>query len=125
VHAIADPDAHRAALVADPDALRSFPSGHTTLAFSLAGAAGTVASMRGYRLAPLVWASGLLLGVATAYARIAADDHYFTDTLGGAAIGLVVGSGVPLLFHGPRARRLVVGVSPMPGGRVVSVAGAF
>jgi membrane-associated phospholipid phosphatase len=125
LHAIADPDLHQATLAANPDALRSFPSGHSTTTFGLAGAAGTVASMRGYRLAPLVWACGLMLGIATAYTRIAADEHYFTDTLGGAAIGLAVGSGVPLLFHGPRARRLSFAVTDVPGGRLASVGGSF
>src|SRR5262249_57211679 len=36
----------------------SFNSGDTTVAFALAVSGGTVASMRDYRLAPLVWASG-------------------------------------------------------------------
>jgi membrane-associated phospholipid phosphatase len=132
VHAIADADAKADALT-DASALRSFPSGHVTLAFGLAGASGTVASMRGYRLAPLVWAAGLMLGLATAYARIAADASYFSDTLGGAAIGLGFGAGVPLLLHGPKARRFAngavfralssasVSTTPLVGGRAFGV----
>jgi membrane-associated phospholipid phosphatase len=129
VHAIADPEAHAAAL-SEANALQSFPSGHTTMAFAVAASSGVVATMRGYRLAPLVWATGLFLGVATAYGRMAADAHYFTDTLAGATIGTVVGGGVPLLFHRPRARRpkafdWLERATPMttaiPGGRVVGV----
>lgn len=79
----------------------SFYSGHTNLTFSLAVASGTVASMRGYRLAPLIWASGLTVGAVTGYLRIAADKHYFTDVVTGAAMGSAAGFLVPYLFHRP------------------------
>ncbi len=134
-HAVADEEARRELVAGNPDAIRSFPSGHTTAVFGMTASAGMIASLRGYRLAPLVWATGIMLGVATAYARIAADKHYFTDTLGGAAIGLVVGGGVPYLFHRPVAgresattswlRRASVATAPVPGGRVVSVGFPF
>ena len=104
VHAIAD-DSAREAEIAKTGAFHSFPAGHVVEAFGVAAASGVVASMRGYRLAPLVWAAGLMLGAATAYTRMAADRHYFTDVLAGAAIGTVVGGGVPLLFHRPREGR--------------------
>ncbi len=85
--------------------------------------------MSGYRLAPLVWVSGLVLGAATAYARMAADRHYFTDTLAGAGLGVAVGAGLPLLAHRPRARdeaergALELRLVAAPGS--VGVAGAF
>ena len=133
-HAMTDEDARREEY-AVPESMRSFASGHTTAVFGAAAATGMVASMRGYRLAPLVWATGIMLGVATAYARIAADKHYLTDTLGGAAIGLVVGGGVPLIFHPPVAneqsaslrfvRSARFSTTPVPGGRVVSVGWMF
>ena len=78
----------------------SFYSGHSALSFSLAAAAGTVATLRGYRLMPLVWSTLMPLAVSTGYLRIAADKHYLTDVLTGAAIGTAVGVLVPLLFHG-------------------------
>lgn len=80
----------------------SFFSGHTTATMSVAVAAGTVASMRGYRWAPLVWATGLTLSLTTAYLRIGADKHYFTDVMTGAIVGAAIGFGVPYLFHRPR-----------------------
>jgi membrane-associated phospholipid phosphatase len=83
----------------DPDDNLSFYSGHTTLAFSLAVASGTVASIRGYRLAPMVWAGSLPIAALTGYLRIAADKHYFTDVLTGAALGSAVGFLVPFVFH--------------------------
>jgi membrane-associated phospholipid phosphatase len=133
VHAIADPDEKRAALE-QKDALVSFPSGHTTATFAMAAAGGTIATMRGYRLAPLVWVAGAMLGVATGYLRIAADRHYFTDVLGGAAVGTGIGIGVPVLFHRPRETASPVAqwmynariaTSDVPGGRVVTLGWTF
>ena len=104
----------------------SFFSGHTTAAFSLAVAGGTVATMRGYRLAPWVWAQGLALGVATGYLRIAADKHYFTDVLTGALVGSAVGFAVPFAWHRPvasggSAPPVVVGASAARAGAMVSL----
>jgi membrane-associated phospholipid phosphatase len=104
----------------DPhDGLLSFFSGHTTWAFSLATASGTLASMRGYRWAPWVWAQGLAIGVASGYLRIAADRHYFTDVLAGALIGSAVGVAVPLL-HRP-GRTIAIGPVAGPGIGVVGL----
>lgn len=77
----------------------SFYSGHTALDFSLAAASAAVASLRGYRGAPLVWATGVPVAALTGYLRIAADRHYFTDVLAGAALGTLVGVLVPLFVH--------------------------
>lgn len=82
------------------DARLSFYSGHTSLGFALASAAGTVAHLRGYRLAPLAWAPGALLAAFTGYLRIAADKHYLTDVLVGAVMGTAIGAVAPLVFHG-------------------------
>jgi membrane-associated phospholipid phosphatase len=87
-------------LVVDSDDNVSFYSGHTTLTFALATAAGTVSSLRGYRTAPWVWATGLTLAATTGYLRIAGDKHYLTDVLTGAAIGAAFGVALPRLLHG-------------------------
>lgn len=79
----------------------SFFSGHTTAAFALASSAGTVASLRGYRLSPLVWSVGLANALSVGYLRIAADKHYFSDVLVAALFGAALGAGIPLLFHRP------------------------
>jgi membrane-associated phospholipid phosphatase len=78
---------------------RSFPSGHTALAFSLATASGTVATMRGYRHAPWVWGAGMTLAAFTGYLRMAADKHYASDVVVGALVGSLVGWTVPYLLH--------------------------
>ena len=54
----------------------SFFSGHSSAAFALAAASGTVSEMRGYRWAPLTWSVGGAVAVTTAYLRIAADKHW-------------------------------------------------
>lgn len=77
----------------------SFFSGHTALDFALATSAGTVASLRGYGSAPLLWSGGLGLAVVTAYLRIAADAHYLSDVTVGALVGTAIGVAVPLLLH--------------------------
>jgi membrane-associated phospholipid phosphatase len=77
----------------------SFPSGHTSRAFAFATSAGVIAHARGYKSEPYIWAAGMTLGVVTAYLRIAADKHYFTDVLAGSAIGVSAGLTVPLLMR--------------------------
>jgi len=79
----------------------SFYSGHASLAFSVVAATVTVASMRGYAGAGIVAGVGFTLGVGIGYLRIAADQHYLTDVLVGAAIGGLVGWAVPRIFHSP------------------------
>jgi membrane-associated phospholipid phosphatase len=116
-------DDERARVIAETGAFHSFPAGHVVEAFGVATSAGVVASMRGYRLAPLVWASGMMIGAATAYTRIAADRHYFTDTLAGAAIGTTVGAAVPLLFHGRKGPTPMA--MPLPGGGIIAVGATF
>jgi membrane-associated phospholipid phosphatase len=103
---------------ASADENLSFYSGHTSLAFSLAVSAGTVASMRHRKLAPAVWAAGLSIAAVTGWLRVAADKHYASDVLTGAGFGSLVGFAVPWLLHAPATTRggvawRVVGV---PGG---------
>jgi membrane-associated phospholipid phosphatase len=97
----------------------SFVSGHSATSFALAVAAGRVASLRRRRLAPLIWATGITLAVATSYLRLASDEHYATDVLGGVAIGTGIGFVVPLLHQSRGAERVSAAVAPTPGGAMV------
>lgn len=83
------------------DANLSFYSGHTNLAFAMAASTGTVAFLRNYRLAPLVLGTQLAAAFSVGYLRIAADRHYFSDVMVGVVLGSLIGTLVPLLFHGP------------------------
>ncbi len=109
----------------------SFFSGHASLAFSLATSAGTVASMRGHRLAPLMWIVGLSFATTGAYLRIAADRHYATDVLTGSVVGAAIGFSVPYFAHRPvrdeRAfiSQLRVGSLPIEGGQLLVLSGLW
>ncbi|MEA2751692.1 MAG: hypothetical protein QOI41_5835 [Myxococcales bacterium] len=121
--------------LADSDSTSSFPSGSTASIMAITAASATVASLRGYRLAPLVWIVGTTVGLTATYLQIAADKSYFTDNLAGAAVGLGVGVLVPVLFHGRAAARAsaatrwlegaTLTTSSVPGGRVVGLGWAF
>jgi membrane-associated phospholipid phosphatase len=79
----------------------SFYSGHTSLAFSVAAATVTVASMRGYAGVGILAGVGFTLGAGIGYLRIAADQHYLTDVLVGAVVGGLMGWAIPRIFHSP------------------------
>lgn len=81
----------------------SFYGGHTSFAFSVVAATVTVASMRGYAGVGLAATVGFTMAASVGYLRIAADQHYLTDVLVGAAVGGVVGWAVPRIFHPPSA----------------------
>jgi membrane-associated phospholipid phosphatase len=96
---------------------RSFYSGHTALAFSLASAAGTVSTIRGYRTAPWVWAVGMSLAAGVGWLRVGADAHWVSDVLAGAVVGGAVGFAVPWTLHRPRGgKEPSVRLLPAPGG---------
>lgn len=95
----------------------SFWSGHTALTFALAASAGTVASLRRSRSAPIIWGIGLTLATTTGYLRMAGDKHYLTDVAMGAGIGLGLGMLIPRLMH----HELTVATD----GRTVALAGTF
>ena len=95
----------------------SFFSGHTTLVFAVTVSAGFVAHTRNYAVEPYIWATGLALAATTGYLRIAADKHYLSDVLVGAALGAGAGFAIPYLtMHG-------VTVAPTPNG--IALGGAW
>jgi membrane-associated phospholipid phosphatase len=107
----------------------SFYSGHTTLTFTLAAASGTVASLRDYRLAPMLWAGGFTIAAAVGFLRISADKHYVTDVLVGALMGSAIGIAIPLIFHPRRDGSSSSASNPSssapPSQQVIGFGGAF
>ena len=109
---------------------RSFFSGHS--AFSFTGAALIcVHHMENELMGPpwdaLSCAGGYAVAATTATFRVVADVHYASDVLLGAAVGTLVGYGVPLLHYrkivGPSGRasvqqpnQLQLHLIPSPGG---------
>ncbi|MBA3539997.1 MAG: phosphatase PAP2 family protein [Deltaproteobacteria bacterium] len=98
----------------------SFFSGHSTLTFSIAVAAGSVATRRGYSLAPVIWGTSLALAATTAYLRVAGDRHYFTDVLTGSVFGAAAGIVIPRLTGSLPDR---ITVAPTTNG--LQVVGSF
>lgn len=109
-----------------PDDNLSFYSGHATFVFCLATASGTVASMRGFKGAGWVWAGGLAAASLASYLRVAADRHYASDVLMGAAVGSAMGFAFPYLLHRPLAGTGTRAfAAPAPGGGSVYLSGTF
>jgi membrane-associated phospholipid phosphatase len=119
VHAL--PDAQKPLTERPADNNVSFYSSHTSFTFSLAVSTATVASMRHYRWAPLIWGVGLVAAASVGYLRIAADQHYFTDVLVGAAVGSAIGFAVPYGLHRGAGALAVVPVAD--GGAMLTVSG--
>lgn len=80
---------------------KSFPSGHTLMAFSSAAYMQTVFSLY-YPDSPYkkaVTATTWALAATTAVLRVASGNHFVTDVLAGAAIGSILGFAGPYLSH--------------------------
>jgi membrane-associated phospholipid phosphatase len=98
----------------------SFYSGHAALAFTAATAYATLFTLRhpdsGW-VVP-VWLGTHLLAASTAYLRVHAGKHFWTDVLAGALVGSAVGWVVPFLHRqaGP-ARAAGSGLGAREGAR--------
>lgn len=124
------PNAIRELAASPTDDNLSFFSGHTTIAFAIATSSATIATMRGYKLAPVIWGTGLAFGASIGYLRIAADKHYFSDVMTGAIVGSLVGVAVPLILHSPRhddsaPSASAQALSRPPSRTAVSISGTF
>lgn len=94
------------------DDVLSLWSGHTATAFSAVTSAATAARLRGHRGWRWILGAGLVGATAVGWLRVAADRHWATDVLAGAAVGSAIGLGLPVWLHGPEAPA---------GGRALSV----
>lgn len=85
----------------DNDFLKSFPSGHTTMAFTGASFASYTFSQyfpdSPWKI-PVIAGSYVLAG-ATAALRIASGNHFFSDVLAGAVIGSLSGWIIPYVHR--------------------------
>jgi membrane-associated phospholipid phosphatase len=103
----------------DAESRNSFWSEHTSLTFAAAAAGGSVARLRGYPGWGWVYGVGFGAATATAYFRLAADQHWFTDVVAGAAAGSAIGFLVPWL-HSRTALPGAVSVMVLPSRVVVA-----
>ena len=119
----------------DTGAYASFPSSHTSNAFTAAGLScihHTYLPLYGSKTADIAaCVETLTLATATGLFRIIGDRHYTTDVLLGAAIGFSIGFFYPWLWHyrytvEPTETTLPVrtlSVVPLPNG--LSLSGSF
>jgi membrane-associated phospholipid phosphatase len=94
----------------------SFPSGHTGAAFAI----GTVLAESGddkhRRLRRVI---GYGIGVAVGYQRVNHDAHWFSDTVAGAALGIMSAKFV-MRRHEGKEPRGVFALAPIEGGTMVT-----
>jgi membrane-associated phospholipid phosphatase len=93
------PDARYGTGVVDSSSAESFPSGHTSSVAAVVISSALCADLQESRAAPALWISGGTLIAVTGTLRMIAEKHWFTDVLGGAAIGIASGFAVPLLHR--------------------------
>lgn len=105
----------------------SFYSGHTNMAFALVVSAGTIAHIRNYEAEPYIWGFGIPAALFVAYTRIAAEKHYFSDVLIGAAMGSLIGFLVPWLHKTTSKNKdlPVQNISMGFGGNMMAISGEF
>jgi PAP2 superfamily protein len=96
----------------------SFFSGHTTFAFAVAASSSTLLLSQHAPHAEWVSAGAFATAGFIGYLRIAADQHYLTDVLAGAAVGTAVGWAVPHFFHPAHEKGMQV--RPAPGGLAIA-----
>jgi membrane-associated phospholipid phosphatase len=85
-----------------PEATRSFPSGHvseTSTAAALICTQHLTMHLYGSPGDAATCADAIAADVAVGVLRLVTDNHYLSDELAGAAIGLAFGWGVPVLMH--------------------------
>lgn len=101
-------------------AVRSFPSGHTTQAFTAAVFLNVVYGRLhpNSSLRPWLWAGSLAAAGTVGYLRYSSGNHFPTDVIAGAAIGGLSGWAVPRLHQQDAVQ---VGVAPGANGVVVTL----
>ena len=104
------------------DANVSFFGGHTTFVFAVVVSGSTLFFMQDMPGAPWVLGVGLTAAAFTGYLRMAADKHYLSDVIVGAAVGSLVGWAVPYLFHRPgrKGPPQAGDLIPAPGGIAIA-----
>jgi len=120
-------------LYCSEERFESFPSGHTTYAFT--GASFMCAVHENVDLYGGGWGdraacwAGLGVATGSGLARIVSDNHYFLDVAAGATLGFTSGYVLPKVLHfgwGDSANR-TVGLRPMlaPHPRGITLSGTF
>ena len=105
-------------------ARQSFPSGHAINAFASAVFLSTVFSKLHPTspLRPWIWGGSLAAASTVGFLRYDAGKHFPTDVLAGAAIGSVLGWGIPKIHENDRVR---VAVAPALEGSMIGLSVSY
>lgn len=112
-------DGYPADEVDNGDYIRSFPSGHSTLAFASAAFLSAAMEDSEWKLPVVAGSYALAAGIAAM--RVVSGNHHITDVLAGAAIGMACGYLIPLVhrlpgLHGNGAGGASVSAALLPDG---------
>jgi membrane-associated phospholipid phosphatase len=89
---------------------KSFPSGHTSAAFSLAAVVDSHYSAK-------ISVPAYLIAAYVGYSRLRLDKHWLSDVLAGATLGYISGKAVVRMDgEAPPRKRVRLGASPILGG---------
>lgn len=85
----------------EPEAALSFYSGHSATAFAMATSYSYLFMRRhpGSKLIVPVWLISEAMAVTTAYLRVHAGKHFYTDVIMGAVVGSAIGLLIPFLHR--------------------------
>jgi membrane-associated phospholipid phosphatase len=104
------------------DYYKSFPSGHTTIAFMSAGFLTSIILKdhpdSGWKM-PVI-GLGYSMAMAVAVNRIRGGSHFLTDVIAGAAIGSLYGYLVPALHLNKKQNNAGIALSPLANGFMFS-----
>jgi membrane-associated phospholipid phosphatase len=95
-------DSHGSNCLSSPESTRSFPSGHvseTSTATALICTQHLTLHLYGSPGDALACADAITADVGVAILRLVTDNHYLSDELAGAALGVAFGWGIPTLMH--------------------------
>lgn len=108
----------------DGEDINSFFSGHTATAFAGATSFAMIQSLRrpDGDATPWFWAGGMTLSTAMGALRVLAGDHFLTDVVTGAAVGIGFGLLVPWL-HEVAPDSNIPRITVLPGH--LGIAGSF
>ncbi|MBN2496293.1 MAG: phosphatase PAP2 family protein [Deltaproteobacteria bacterium] len=107
----------------EAESAMSFPSGHTSASFAMATAYSYM-YMRRHPDSPLVapiWLGTHALACAVGVLRTEAGEHFYTDVLAGAALGVGLGLLVPWLHERRTASRISISPTAVPGGLALAL----
>lgn len=102
-------------VINDPSGYRSFYSGHVSMTVAALSAAAFTMNLR-HKNGAWPWIVVGVLGTTACVGRVLGGAHFPSDVIVGAAMGVGVGTLIPMLHIRPNKAANIVFLSPVPGG---------